>query len=136
MVDRRPGRGGMSAPDYFELGRQMAAESRAAQGLPPTIESPAALARVAALLAPEHLNTGRVQPRRPLARGGVDQDAGDQGPGELAAPSEPAGSDRLGDGLTGPEAVDRLAAATSCDLAVDGSDAVVDRGGRLNELAA
>jgi hypothetical protein len=41
---------------------EMTARSRAAQGLPARIEDPATLARVAALLRPDDLDAGGVEP--------------------------------------------------------------------------
>lgn len=126
----------MSQIDYFELGRQTSAESRIAQGLPPKVTSPAALARVAALLAPENLDAGRVKPGRATVRGRKDHDPVDHGPGELVSPRETTGGDGVSDRLADVKPAERATAAAPSDLTVDSRDPVVNGRRGLDELAA
>jgi hypothetical protein len=52
----------MKVIDYTESVRRVVARTRAAQGLPPTVEDPAALARVVGLLNDETPGTPGVRP--------------------------------------------------------------------------
>ena len=123
-------------PDYFLIGQQMAATSRMAQGLPPTIEDPATIARIAQLLAPVDLDAGGIKPGAAPVRRRVNRDAVDERAGELAGPIGPAGGDGIRDALTGSEEADRFPSRPSGDFPLNAGNPVVNRAGSLHEFAA
>lgn len=128
--------GGPDRP-WREAGEELCRRTRAAQGLPPKITDPAAIARTVALLrTPDKLDTPGIHARAAAARRRMDQHPVDvraeQGTPPMVVPPSP----RLGEGLPGRQ----IGEDTTGPQVVEGGSGMPDRGiqsgGGGEELAA
>ena len=112
------------------------ARSRAAQGLPPKVTDPSALARTAELLrAPDDLNAVGVDHVAP-AESRLDEHALDVRAGELPAPVRATTRPGAGDGLPGPKRHDEFSTAQAGEVGLEPADPVVEGGEDGKEVAA